>query len=104
MICSSNRHSRMVVDECMKWALCRKVFGKPLIQQAVIRFKLAEMIASVEACHSMLEDLTHQMNNMSVSQINNDLAGPIALLKYKQTRVATQVSDNACQIFGMHCH
>ena len=43
-----NRHSRMVVEECMKWALCRKVFGKPLIQQAVIRFKMAEMIASVE--------------------------------------------------------
>ena len=28
------------------------------------------------------------------------LAGPIALLKYNATRVATMVSDETCQIFG----
>jgi len=100
MICAGNRHSRLVVEECMKWALSRKVFGKALIQQPVIRFKLAEMIADVESCHSMLEDLTNQMCHSSVAEINKDLAGPISLLKYKQTRVATVVSDNACQIFG----
>lgn len=100
MICVGNRHSRLVVEESMKWAMARKVFGKALIQQPVIRYKMAEMIAAVETCHSMLEDLTYQMCNMSKVQINKDLAGPIALLKYKQTRVATMVSDNACQIFG----
>jgi len=100
MVCTGNRHSRMVLEECMKWALQRKVFGKPLIQQAVIRFKLAEMAAAVETLHSMLEDLTYQMCKMTPKDINRHLAGPIALLKYKQTRVATVVSDNACQIFG----
>merc|ERR1740117_46802 len=48
----------------------------------------------------MLEDLTYQMTQMSDKEINQRLAGPIALLKFKQTRVATLVSDNACQIFG----
>jgi alkylation response protein AidB-like acyl-CoA dehydrogenase len=32
--------------------------------------------------------------------VNAALAGPIAMMKYKQTRVATLVSDHACQIFG----
>merc|ERR1712151_713916 len=50
--------------------------------------------------HSMLEDLTYQMRQMKVDEINTTLAGPIALLKYKQSRTATLVSDNACQIFG----
>lgn len=100
MIVSGNRHSRMVVDECMKWALTRKVFGKALMQQPVIRYKMAEMVAAVESVHSMLEDITYQMCKMTQPEINKHLAGPIALLKYKQTRVATQVSDNACQIFG----
>merc|ERR1719478_1354001 len=59
------------------------------------------MIAAVETCHSMIEDLTYQMQCCAnQAEINKDLAGPIALLKYKQTRVATVVSDNACQIFG----
>merc|ERR1719401_1705371 len=84
----------------MKWAMNRMVFGKALIQQPVIRYKLAEMAAAVESLHSLLEDLTYQMCKMTHKQINDELAGPIALLKYKQTRVATLVSDNACQIFG----
>jgi alkylation response protein AidB-like acyl-CoA dehydrogenase len=100
MVCAGNRHARMVVEECLKWALSRKVFGKKLIQQPVIRYKMAEMIAAVESVHSMLEDVTFQMTKMSAQEINKELAGPIALLKYKQTRVATLVADNACQIFG----
>lgn len=100
MVCAGNRHSRMIVEESMKWAMQRKVFGKPLIDQPVIRYKLAEMAANVESLHSMLEDVTYQMCNMTQDRINKDLAGMIALMKYKQTRVATVVSDNACQIFG----
>jgi alkylation response protein AidB-like acyl-CoA dehydrogenase/predicted heme/steroid binding protein len=100
MICAGNRHSRMVLEECLKWTMQRKVFGKTLIQQPVIRLKLAEMAAGVEVVHSMLEDLTYQMSKMSPDEINRTLAGPIALLKYKQSRTATMVSDNACQIFG----
>lgn len=100
MVVAGNRHSRMVLEECMKWAMQRKVFGKPLVQQPVIRAKLAEMAANIESVHSLLEDITYQMSRMTQAEINKTLAGPIALLKYKQTRVATVVSDNACQIFG----
>eukprot|EP00930_Biecheleria_cincta_P100608 TRINITY_DN92219_c0_g1_i1.p1 TRINITY_DN92219_c0_g1~~TRINITY_DN92219_c0_g1_i1.p1 ORF type:complete len:543 (+),score=90.59 TRINITY_DN92219_c0_g1_i1:177-1805(+) len=100
MVVSGNRHSRMVLEECMKWAMQRKVFGKALVQQPVIRAKLAEMAAAIESVHSLLEDITYQMSKMTQTQINKDLAGPIALLKYKQTRVASTVSDHACQIFG----
>lgn len=59
-----------------------------------------QMAAEVETVHSMLEDITFQMTQMSDEDINNKLAGPIALLKYKQTRAATVCSDEACQIFG----
>jgi len=100
MVVSGNRHARMVLEECMKWTMSRKVFGKTLIQQPVIRFKLAEMAAEIEAVHSLLEDITYQMCKMTPAEINKTLAGPISLLKFKQTRVATVVSDHACQIFG----
>ena len=72
----------------------------------------------------MLEDVTYQMTKMSEEEIHQYLAGyvvlnstnhithslthlhsrnmnrTIALLKYRQTRASTLVSDNACQIFG----
>lgn len=122
--------SRLMVEECFKWAMQRKIFGKRclfasptrrcrcvahhpsfcfvcwarLIDQPVIRFKLSQMAADVESVHSMLEDVTHQMNCMlregKPNLIASVLAGPIALLKYKQTRVAQLCADNACQILG----
>ena len=80
--------------------MAREIFGKRLIDQPVIRAKLASMAAEIEAVHSMLEDLTYQMCNMTAKAMSSNLAGPIALLKYKQTRVANMVADNACQILG----
>jgi alkylation response protein AidB-like acyl-CoA dehydrogenase len=61
MVVGGNRHSRLIVEESMKWAMQRVVFGKPLVEQPVIRFKLGQMVADVEAVHSLLEDLTYQV-------------------------------------------
>jgi alkylation response protein AidB-like acyl-CoA dehydrogenase len=55
LCCSSVQTSRMAVEECLVWASQRRVFGKPLIGQPVIRQKLASMIAKVEACQAWLE-------------------------------------------------
>ena len=100
MVCSGNRLSRLMFEECFRWSMAREIFGKRLIDQPVIRAKLASMAAEIEAVHSMLEDLTYQMCNMTAKAMSSNLAGPIALLKYKQTRVANMVADNACQILG----
>ena len=42
----------------------RKAFGKPLASLAVIRSKMAQMIARTESIQSWLENLTYQMCNM----------------------------------------
>jgi alkylation response protein AidB-like acyl-CoA dehydrogenase len=96
-IVSATRH---VIEECFKWSNQREVFGKSLLEQPVIRNKLASMTSQVEAVHSWLESITFQMTKMSYKQQAVLLAGPTALLKLLSTRVATHVSDEACQIFG----
>jgi hypothetical protein len=92
MCCGSARSQRMIVEECLKWASQRKVFGKPLISQAVIRYKyalyspfpclylthsnrLAAMIARVESVQAWLENVTYQMTKMSYKQQSTHLAG-----------------------------
>ncbi|KAL0076973.1 acyl-CoA dehydrogenase/oxidase [Phycomyces blakesleeanus] len=92
--------TRDVIEDCFKWANQRKVFGKRLIDQPVIRNKLASMVSQLEAVENWLENITFQMCNMSYAEQSVKLAGPIALLKYQCTRVAHNVSDDACQIFG----
>jgi len=100
MCCTSARGQRSIVEECMKWANQRKAFGKPLNSLAVVRSKLAAMIARTESLQNWLENITYQMCNMSYREQANKLAGPIAFLKMYSTRSAQETATDAVQIFG----
>ncbi|KAF8318489.1 acyl-CoA dehydrogenase NM domain-like protein [Clavulina sp. PMI_390] len=100
MCCSSARAQRLVTEDCFKWACQRKVFGKPLIEQAVIRSKLAQMISRAEAVQTWLEHITYQMTHMSYREMSKQLAGPISFLKMTCTQMAQQTAKDAVQIYG----
>ncbi|KAI1087361.1 acyl-CoA dehydrogenase NM domain-like protein [Rostrohypoxylon terebratum] len=100
MACATIRQCRTIVEECLKWSHQRLVFNKRLIEQPVIRQKLAKMIALVESNQSWLETITYQMCNMPYKQQAQHLGGPIGLLKMSITRAAHEIADEAVQIFG----
>ncbi|KAI9463350.1 acyl-CoA dehydrogenase/oxidase [Lactarius psammicola] len=100
MICASTRAQRMITEECLKWVSQRKAFGKPLSSQAVVRSKLAQMIARAEALQGWLENVTYQMCNMSYKEQSTKLAGQIAFLKMYSTQCAQDTARDAVQIFG----
>ena len=58
---------RRMIEECLLWASQRRVFGKPLSAQPVVRSRIAQMIARVEGAQAWLEGLTYQMNNVRAS-------------------------------------
>ncbi|KAF8269135.1 acyl-CoA dehydrogenase [Lactarius quietus] len=91
---------RLIVEECLKWSQQRQAFGKPLSSQAVVRAKLAQMIARVESAQNWLENVTHQMNNMSYAEQSDKIAGTIALLKQYVTSTARATAEDAAQMFG----
>lgn len=90
--------ARICTEETFKWSMQRKVFGKPLIEQPVIREKLAQMFAGVETCTQMLYDITYNM--ISMGSQGADVGARIALLKYQTTRMNHLVADNAVQVLG----
>lgn len=100
MCCGTIRGVRAVCEHLMLWIHQRKVAGRPLTAQAVIRQKIAFLIAQAEAGQSYLEHITLQMNKMSYRQQAKFLAGPIALLKAWSTRISHEAADNAVQIMG----
>lgn len=65
IVCTSLSAQRRIVEECLKWTAQRVAFGRPLNAQPVVRARLANMIARVEAGQNWLEFVTHQMNNVS---------------------------------------
>ncbi|KAJ6513313.1 acyl-CoA dehydrogenase/oxidase [Mycena sanguinolenta] len=91
---------RLIFEECFKWATQRKVFGKPLSSQPVIRQKLAAMISRVESCQSWIENITFQMCTMTAKEQARHLAGPMSLLKMHATRASQATAADAVQIFG----
>ncbi|KAK0453029.1 peroxisomal acyl-CoA-dehydrogenase [Armillaria borealis] len=97
---SSLASQRLIVEECLKWATQRKVFGKPLNSQAVIRHKLGKMISRVEACQNWVESITYQMNNMSYSDMSSKLAGPIGFLKQFVSKCGRETAEDATMVFG----
>ncbi|EGN95089.1 hypothetical protein SERLA73DRAFT_95759 [Serpula lacrymans var. lacrymans S7.3] len=100
MCCNSARSQRMIVEECLKWTSQRFAFGKPLNAQAVVRNRLGAMISRTESVQNWLENITHQMCNMSYKEQAQRLAGPIAFLKLYCTRCAQQTAIDAVQLFG----
>jgi len=100
LCCSSARSQRLVVEEVLKWTSQRKVFGKPLIEQAVVRSKIAQMISRAEAVQTWLEHITYQMCHMTYKQMSANLAGPISFLKMMSTQMAQETARDAVQIFG----
>ncbi|TFK64893.1 peroxisomal acyl-CoA-dehydrogenase [Pluteus cervinus] len=100
VIACSISAQRLAVEECLKWANQRMVFGKPLTSQAVIRAKLGQMISRVEACQNWYESVTYQMNNMSYDEMSNKMAGPIGLLKQFVSRSGRETAEDGTQIFG----
>jgi alkylation response protein AidB-like acyl-CoA dehydrogenase len=71
----------VIYEETFKWAHLRQVYGKRLIDQPVVRQKIAHMLAKVEQGQTWLEHITYQMTLLPYAEQSRLLAGPMALLK-----------------------
>jgi len=92
------QRARLCTEEVFKWAMQRKVFGAKLVEQPVIREKLAQMFSGLEQLTAMGYEVTHAMNQ--VGPQSAEIGGRIALFKYATTRMCHLVADNAVQVLG----
>mmetsp|Transcript_6816 Transcript_6816/g.7463 ORF Transcript_6816/g.7463 Transcript_6816/m.7463 type:complete len:502 (+) Transcript_6816:31-1536(+) len=93
----AHRSCRICIEESIKFARNRKTFGKRLIDNQVIRHKIAEMARHTEATWAWIESLAYQMQQ-GLSPLH--LGGQIALCKVQTSRTLEYCAREACQIFG----
>jgi len=91
---------RAALGDCFMWSKQRKVFGKELVQQPVIRYKLANSAAALESVYCFLESITYDMIKEKEGPMSARMGGQIALLKYHATRTAWNIADDTVQIMG----
>lgn len=100
MCCGVVGSLRAVNEVLLKWINQRKVYGRPLASQPVVRQKLAFLVAQSEASQAYLESITYQMNKMSYKEQSKYLAGPIAIMKAWMTRLSHEAADIGVQLMG----
>eukprot|EP00929_Paragymnodinium_shiwhaense_P084222 TRINITY_DN45014_c0_g3_i1.p1 TRINITY_DN45014_c0_g3~~TRINITY_DN45014_c0_g3_i1.p1 ORF type:complete len:471 (+),score=88.79 TRINITY_DN45014_c0_g3_i1:120-1532(+) len=83
--------ARAALTDTFMWSKQRSIFGKLLIDQPVIRNKLADAMASMESLQTHMDCVTYDMCKTKGGALNPRLAGPIALLKYNTTRTCWKV-------------
>lgn len=98
--CNLMGQARAALADTFMWARQRTIFGKSLIDQPVIRNKLANATASLEGMQALLETVTYDMCKTKGGAVGQRLAGPIAMLKYQATRSCWNIADDCVQILG----
>jgi acyl-CoA dehydrogenase len=85
---------KLCLEESIAWARERETFGKPLIDHQVIRHKIADMSARIDALDAWLNHICWQVNEaeMPVAEISK--------AKFFSTKALEFCASEAMQIFG----
>jgi acyl-CoA dehydrogenase len=94
MAVGANGFARVAYEEALAYARLRETFGKPLIENQVIRHKLVDMLQRVEATQAMIELVAWRLDR-------GDYAVPeLCMAKNQATQTLAFCASEAVQIFG----
>ncbi|KAH8596971.1 acyl-CoA dehydrogenase [Bisporella sp. PMI_857] len=97
---SVNRVSRVAISSAFEYCLKREAFGKTLIEQPVVRHRLAKCGADLEAHWAWIESFTYMLTKLSEAEANAELGGLTALAKAQAGRVVEVCASTAVLLFG----
>jgi len=95
MACS---YGEACAQEALAWARDRKTFGEALAQRQVIRHKLVDMVARVEAARALVYDLAYRVEHGLGERA--DLVARTCMAKVLATQAMQFCADQAVQILG----
>jgi len=95
MACS---YAQACTEEALAWARERKTFGAALAERQVIRHKLVDMAARIEAARALVYDLAHRERHGLGARA--DLVARTCMAKVLATQAMQFCADQAVQILG----
>lgn len=97
---SVNRLARIALSSAFEYTMKREAFGKTLMDQPVVRHRLAISGAELEAHWAWIENYTYMMTKLSEKEASQELGGLTALAKAQAGRVLETCASNAVLLFG----
>jgi acyl-CoA dehydrogenase len=95
-----NRLARVAISAAFEYCLKREAFGKTLMEQPVVRHRLAKCGAELESHWAWIEQFTYSLTKMSEEEANRELGGLTALLKAQAGRVIESCASTSILLFG----
>ena len=92
--------ARVALGEAFGYTMKREAFGAPLINQPVVRHRLAKAGALLETQWAWVESFVYQMSKLSKEEGDTKLGGLTALAKAQAAIVLNECSQCAQLLFG----
>ncbi|KAL4914482.1 acyl-CoA dehydrogenase/oxidase [Aspergillus aurantiobrunneus] len=94
------RQARVALSSAFAYCMKREAFGKTLMDQPVVRHRLAKAGAELETMWAFVEQLLYQLNNLPKEEADRKLGGITALAKAKGAMVLNECAQCAVLLFG----
>ena len=96
----ATRQSRVALAAAMEYVQKREAFGKALIEQPVVRQRLARAGATLESQWAWVEQFVYQMTQLPKAVADVELGGLTAMLKAQSGIVLDECARCAVLLFG----
>lgn len=96
----TTRAARVALASAFEYCLQREAFGSPLINQAVVRHRLAKCGALLESQWAWIEQFVYQMTKLKKADADKELGGLTALAKAQAGIVLDECARCAVLLFG----
>lgn len=94
------RQSRVALSSAFAYVMKREAFGKPLIDQPVVRHRLAKAGAELETLQAWVDQFVYMMTQLTKEEADVKLGGLTALAKAKAGMVFQTCAETAVLLFG----
>ncbi|XP_014550944.1 hypothetical protein COCVIDRAFT_114175 [Bipolaris victoriae FI3] len=94
------RQARVALSSAFKYVTQRKAFKKTLIEQPVVRNRLARCARKLEAHSAWLDQLIFQRDHLSKSDADRELGGLTALAKARSGTILDDCARCVVLLFG----
>ncbi|KAG8168154.1 hypothetical protein KVR01_003843 [Diaporthe batatas] len=94
------RSARVALSAAFEYVLKREAFRQPLMNQPVVRHRLAKAGALLESQWAWVEQFAYQLTQMPKEDGDRELGGLTGLLKAQAGLVLMECADTAMLLFG----
>ncbi|KAF1816797.1 short-chain specific acyl-CoA dehydrogenase mitochondrial precursor [Eremomyces bilateralis CBS 781.70] len=96
----ATRQARVALSAAFEYVMKREAFGKTLMEQPVVRHRLAKAGALLESQWAWVESFVYQMTKLTKAEADVELGGLTALTKANSGMVLNECAQCAILLFG----